>query len=302
MSKSLIALVSARSARALDDDLLPLLHSLITAGMSAELVDWDDTTINWSRYSVALLRSTWDYTQRLPDFLAWAARTAETTRLLNPLDIVRWNTDKHYLHDLAAAGVPVVSSFFIEPGQSADALPDHDEFVVKPAVGAGSRDAQRYVRSERAVAITHAQRLLDAHRSVLVQPYLHAVDQQGESALLYFNGSYSHSIRKGALLKRGEDATRALFAAEHISARNADADERALAEQTLAAIPFTQPLLYARIDMIRDANNRPCILELELTEPSLYFAFAEGSVQRFAAAIIARLNTLDGAAFPQEKR
>jgi glutathione synthase/RimK-type ligase-like ATP-grasp enzyme len=299
MSKPVIALVSARSARALDDDLLPLQHVLITAGACAELVDWDDTTIDWSRYSVALLRSTWDYTQRLPEFLAWAERTAQITRLLNPLDVVRWNTDKHYLHDLAAAGIPVVPSFFIESGQSAHALPDHDEFVVKPAVGAGSRDAQRYVRSERAVAITHAQRLLDAHRSVLVQPYLHAVDRFGESALLYFNGSYSHSIRKSALLKRGEVATRALFATEHISARNADADERALAEQTLAAIPFTQPLLYARIDMIRDADNRPSILELELTEPSLYFAFGEGSVQRFAAAIIAKLNTFNTAAFPQ---
>ncbi len=299
MNAPLIALVSARSARALDDDLLPLQQALIAVGADVELVDWDDTTINWSRYSAALLRSTWDYTQRLSEFLAWAKRTAEITRLLNPLDVVRWNTDKHYLHDLAATGVPVVPSFFIEPGQPAHALPDHDEFVVKPAVGAGSRDAQRFVRSERGEAIAHAQRLLDAHRSVLVQPYLHAVDRIGESALLYFNGDYSHSIRKGALLKRGETATRALFAAEHISARDADADERALAEQTLAAIPFTPPLLYARIDMIRDADNRPCILELELTEPSLYFAFGEGSVQRFTAAIIACLNTSDSTASAQ---
>ena len=295
MSKPLIALVSARSAWALDDDLLPLQHALIAAGTNAERVDWDDTTVDWSRYSIALLRSTWDYTQRLPEFLAWAERTAEITRLLNPLDVVRWNTDKHYLHDLAAAGVPVVPSFFIEPGQSADALPNHAEFVVKPAVGSGSRDAQRYVRSERAAAITHAQRLLDANRSVLVQPYLEAVDRHGESALLYFSGTYSHSIRKGPLLKRGEAATRALFASEHISARNADADERALAEQTLAAIPFMQPLLYARIDMIRDSDNRPCILELELTEPSLYFAFGADSVQRFAAAIIACLNPSNSA-------
>ncbi len=296
MSKPLIALISARSARALDDDLLPLQRALQSAGARADIVDWDDTTIEWSHYSVAVLRSTWDYTQRLPEFLAWAERTAEITRLLNPLDIVRWNTDKHYLRDLATSGIPVVPSCFIEPGQSADALPDHVEFVVKPAVGAGSRDAQRYIRSERAAAIAHAQRLLDANRSVLAQPYLHSVDRLGESALLYFNGSYSHSIRKGALLKRGEAATRALFAAEHISARSADADERALAEQTLAAIPCTRPLLYARIDLIRDAENQPRILELELTEPSLYFAFGEGSAQRFAAAIITCLHASDGAA------
>src|SRR5262249_27591624 len=154
---------------------------------------------------------------------------AAQTQLLNPPDVLRWNTDKHYLRDLARAGVASVPSEFIEPAEAARPVlegflerhcgEDDAEFVVKPSVGAGSRDAQRYGRGEHAAALAHAQRLLDAHRSVLLQPYLKRVDALGETALIHFEGTFSHAIRKGPLLRRGEDPTRALFAAEHISPR-----------------------------------------------------------------------------------
>jgi O-ureido-D-serine cyclo-ligase len=124
---------------------------------------------------------------------------------------------------------------------------------------------------------------------VLLQPYLDRVDEHGETALIFFDGKFSHAIRKGPLLRRGEGPTRALFAAEHITPRQPDAAELALAERTLAAIPFPQPLLYARVDLIHDANGSPCVLELELTEPSLFFAHAAGSAARFARAIFARV-------------
>jgi O-ureido-D-serine cyclo-ligase len=187
-----------------------------------------------------------------------------------------------------------VPSTFVEPGDDASRALDAflanagDEFVVKPSVGAGSRDAQRYARSERESAIEHAQRLLDANRSVLLQPYLARVDAHGETALLFVDGRFSHAIRKGPLLRRGEGPTRALFAAEHITPREASADEIAVAERTLAAIPFAKPLLYARVDLIHDDAGAPCVLELELSEPSLFFAQAPGSAERFAKAIAAR--------------
>jgi O-ureido-D-serine cyclo-ligase len=111
------------------------------------------------------------------------------------------------------------------------------------------------------------------------------VDAEGETALIYFDGRFSHAIRKGALLRRGEGPTRALFAAERISARAPKLDELRTAERALGAIPFATPL-YARIDLIRDADAAPCVLELELTEPSLFFAHAPGAVQRFAALLL----------------
>ena len=290
-----IALVTAAAARELDEDLAPLESALRESGAQATIAAWDDAQIDWSRFDLALLRSTWDYTQRLPEFLAWIERAAACTCLLNPPDVVRWNTDKHYLRDLEKAGVAIVPSAFVEPGENAFAAlgaflrthADFAEFVVKPAIGAGSRDAQRYGREEPDTPGAHARRLLEAGRSVLLQPYLDRVDEHGETALIFFDGKFSHTIRKGPLLHRGEGPTRALFAAEHIAARAPSAAERDLAERTLAAIPYGT-VLYARVDLIHDADGDPRVLELELTEPSLFFAHAPGSAKRFAKTILAR--------------
>lgn len=303
MPNSRIALVTARAARDLDEDLPPLVDALARAGAEVAVLDWDDAAADWSAYDVAVLRSTWDYTQRLPEFLAWVTHAAAQTTLLNPPDIVRWNTDKHYLGELAARGIATVPGVFVEPGDDAGAalaqfIDSHGggnaafEYVVKPCVGAGSRDAQRHGAEQRDVALAHAQRLLDDARSVLLQPYLARVDEHGETALIWFNGQFSHAIRKGPLLRRNEDATRALFAPEHITAREPSPAELALARDTLAAIPSAQPLLYARVDLIQDADGTPRLLELELSEPSLFFGHAAGSADRFCAAILARLQAV----------
>jgi len=296
MTHPRLALVTAAAARDLDEDLPPLAHALHEYGLPFDILNWDDTRIDWSRYDFAVLRSTWDYTTRLHEFLDWADRVSNATRLVNPLDVIRWNTDKHYLGDLARAGVASVASHFIEPGEDTAALLDRflhkhamGEFVVKPSVGAGSRDAQRYGREERTAALVHAQRLLDAGRSVLLQPYLDRVDEHGETALIFFDGVFSHAIRKGPLLKRGEGPTRALFAAEHITPRTPTADELRIAADALAEIPYEKPLLYARVDLILDGAGKPCVLELELTEPSLFFAQAKGAALRFVEAIAQRL-------------
>jgi O-ureido-D-serine cyclo-ligase len=292
--KPVVALVSAREARGLDEDLPPLEAAMHAAGLRTQVVDWDDPQVRWASFGLALLRSTWDYTDRLQEFLAWVDSTAAVTTLLNPPRVVRWNTDKHYLSELARAGVPVVPSSFIEAGENVEhalaaflARHDSTEFVVKPSVGAGSRDTQRHVRKEIAGAIAHARRLLDAKRSVLLQPYLDRVDRDGETALMFFAGRFSHAIRKGPLLPPGSSASPAigLFAPEKITPRVPGADELQVADQVLAAVPFGAPL-YARIDLIRDNTGSPVLLELELTEPSLFFAQAAGSAERFTAAVV----------------
>jgi O-ureido-D-serine cyclo-ligase len=291
--RAAVALVSARAARAEDEDLPPLVAAFSAAGAQVEIADWDDARIEWARFDVALLRSTWDYSQRLPEFLAWVERTAALTRLLNPVPVVRWNADKHYLGELGKAGLPVVASTFAEPGADPAAVLAQflareacAEFVVKPAVSAGSRDTRRHARTANEEALAHVRRLLEAQRSVLLQPYLPAVETAGETALIFIAGRFSHAIRKGALLPAGAPATRALFAPEQITARSAQRDELQVAERVLAALPFGV-LPYARIDLIRDASHAPCLLELELIEPSLFFAHAPGAAQRLAAATLA---------------
>jgi O-ureido-D-serine cyclo-ligase len=159
------------------------------------------------------------------------------------------------------------------------------DIVVKPAVSSGSRDSQRYGRRELAAATQHVERLLAAERSVVLQPYLDRVDADGETALIYFGGTFSHAIRKGPLLRRGEGPTADLFAAEQIAPRIPSADELRTGARAVSAIPFDTPL-YARVDLIRDADAAPRVLELELTEPSLFFAHAAGSVERFATLLL----------------
>lgn len=302
-----IALVSAREALALDEDMPPLVAALRAAGVQVATPAWDDPDEDWVGFDAAVLRSTWDYVDRIDEFLAWTRHCAARTRLLNPPEVVRWNTDKHYLHELHAAGVPVVPTRFVEPGTDArDVLREFllrgtvdagqrcefAEFVVKPTIGAGSRDTARYRRDDTARAIAHIGRLLAAGRSTILQPYLDRVDQAGETALIHFGGQFSHAIRKGPLLRADAGLVEGLFAPEEITAREPDEAERRVAAAACAAMPFA-PLLYARVDLIRDPAGAPVLLELELTEPSLFFAHAPGAAARLTHVLLESLPVMD---------
>src|SRR6201987_663015 len=133
-----IALVTGRPARGLDEDEPPLHLALQKAGCNVQIAEWDDAKVDWASFDVALLRSAWDYAERVTEFLAWVERASKLTHLLNPLPLVRWTTDKHYLAHLAAAGVSLVPSSFIEPGDDPEAALQrfldshaHAELVVK---------------------------------------------------------------------------------------------------------------------------------------------------------------------------
>lgn len=290
-----IALVTARAARGTDYDMPPLLQAMAAAGADAVEADWDDPAVDWAGLDLAVLRSPWDYVHRHGEFLAWARRTSALTRLLNPLSLVEWNSDKHYLADLASRGVDIVPTRFVEPGADCAAavdaflaaFPDAAAVVAKPAIGAGSRDARQHARGERDALLEHVAGLAAAGRSVLLQPYLDAVDRDGETALVFLHGRFSHAIGKGALLRPGAAATRALYAEEDIRAREAAADEHDLATRALAAVPVSGPLAYARVDLIRAGDGSPRLLELELVEPSLFFDHGPGSATRFAEGLVA---------------
>jgi glutathione synthase/RimK-type ligase-like ATP-grasp enzyme len=281
-----VALVTAEAARELDEDLPPLRAALEARGIAVDAPAWRDPQVRWSDYDVAVLRSTWDYSDRLGEFLDWAERTAAQTLLLNPAALVRWNLDKHYLAELAARQVPVIPTRYPASAATAE-FPASGEFVVKPTVGAGSRGARRLHAGDFATARQHIDKLLAAGSTPMIQPYLPSVDAAGETALVYFDGVFSHAIRKGALLSLDGTSVRGLFAPEKIQPRTPAADELAVGAAALAALGTPAPL-YARVDLIRAADGAPLLLELELAEPSLFFAHGPGSAARFAAAIAAR--------------
>lgn len=281
-----VALVTASSCRNLDEDLAPLEAALLGRGVDVAVVDWDDPAASWSGYGLVVVRSTWDYVDRLEEFLSWVDHVDSVTRIANPAAVLRWNTDKRYLLDLAAAGVPTIPTTVVDPGGEVR-CPSTNEVVVKPVVSAGARDTERYASGQRSEAEAHAHRLLDAGRSVLIQPYFEGVDEAGETAVVFVAGELSHGFRKGPILRPGTGFVGDLYREEDIGPRRPSGPEMEVARGALAAVPAAGPrdLLYARADLVPGPGGEPVVLELELTEPSLFHAHAPGSLDRFAAAI-----------------
>jgi glutathione synthase/RimK-type ligase-like ATP-grasp enzyme len=235
-----------------------------------------------------VIRSTWDYSERRDAFLTWAA---SLPRVLNEAPVVAWNTDKTYLRSLAASGVPTVPTTWIEPGgRDRDIRLPEGNFVVKPAISSGAQNTSRYGPDDRDAARTHVERLVADGREVMVQPYVPSVDADGETGLVYIDGAFSHAIRKGALLRAPGVATDDLWAREDITPRAPGADEHAVAEAVLDALPWSrETLLYARVDLVRGDDGAPWLLELELAEPSLFLGLGSGAALRLAESIARRI-------------
>jgi glutathione synthase/RimK-type ligase-like ATP-grasp enzyme len=242
-------------------------------GVGAVPAVWD-AEIDWDAFDLVVLRSAWDYAERRDDFLRWAA---SLPRVLNPVPVLEWNTDKRYLTELAGAGVPIVPTRFVSPGDAFQA--PLEPFVVKPAISAGGRSSARYKPGEHAAARALVARIHAEGRTAMVQPYVGDVD---ETALVYIDGEYSHALRRRVPLPSTH--TRAVFYLdEDLAPATATPAQRAVADAALACAPGD--LLYARVDLLGEA-----VLELELAEPSLYLEFGEGAAARLAAAIVRRLD------------
>jgi hypothetical protein len=289
-----IAIATAAEFPDLDEDGPALVRALAERGVTAEPAVWTDPRVDWSSYDLVVVRSTWDYQHRHDEFLDWSRRVSSVTRLANDADVLAWNTDKTYLRALEGAGLPVVHTEWFEPGD-AFSVPDAGEYVVKPAVSAGSRDTNRYVAGDHdELAVAHVQSLLAAGRTVMVQPYLSQVDTYGETALFFFTGTFSHAIRKGPLLTPAMEPVTGAYKEETVEPRQPTAAEHSAAEQVLDALADVAPasrhdLLYARVDLVPGPDGAPTLLELELTEPSMFLVHdgAEGAqaAARFADAI-----------------
>lgn len=250
-----------------DGDDEGLVGALRQRGLHARWLAWDEPATLAA--DLVILRAAWDYIDRLDEFLAWTTRARN---VLNAPQIVRWNTDKRYLADLAEAGVPTVPSRFFAPGERLR-LPD-GEVVVKPAVGAGSVGAQRF--TDPAAARRHASELQADGRTVLVQPYDPRITV-GETALVFIGGSQSHAFTKGPILPPPGQAPTfdgsGTYAEETLTPADPDFEVWDIGHAALAAAAAhlrigVNELLYARVDVVGDRRGGQ-VLELELVEPSL---------------------------------
>lgn len=274
----------------------PLLGALERAGASVALAAWDDRSVDWTRYDAAVVRWPWDYTRRREEFVAWAESVGD--RLHNAPAVLRWNSDKRYLADLGDAGLPVVPTSLVEPGEPPPRL--DGEVVVKPTVSAGARDTGRFGPTAHEGARALIARLTEAGRTAMVQPYLPAVEQRGETAIVMIAGRESHVLRKRAVLGADEEApitegelgsAVAMWDPELVQQGEADAAERELAAAVIDYVTQRfggEPPLYARVDMLAGEDGRPVLLELEAVEPALHLTAVPDAAERLAEALIER--------------
>jgi glutathione synthase/RimK-type ligase-like ATP-grasp enzyme len=262
--------------------------SLSERGVAVHLPLWNDPKVEWSRFDLAVVRTVWDYVDDRDGFVGWAQRTERLVTLLNPADVLRWNTHKSYLLELEERGAPVVPTAWLAQGDrvALDELcrtRDWSEVVVKPAVAAGSVGVQRVdaSRAGRVAGQEHLDLLLTAG-DVMVQPFRRGIEA-GELSLVTVEGRVTHAVRKRPT--GGEFRVQGRFGGSY-AAEEPSADAVALAEWIVEAVGV--PMLFARVDLVAADDGTLELSELEATEPDLYLGLSEQGNTALTDAIMRR--------------
>jgi glutathione synthase/RimK-type ligase-like ATP-grasp enzyme len=281
-----IALVTAAAMPKPDLESHLLLESLQRRGVRTSLVPWG-SAFDWALTDLVAIRTTWDYIHHLDEFLRWADAVDSVTRLVNPPAVLRWNTHKSYLLDLAAAGVPIVPTQVLAKGTtdiSAERLPAGD-IVVKPAVSIGAIGSLR-THDDDPLAEAY---IIDLAVSgdVLVQPFIPSVLESGETSMMFARGRLSHSVRK--VPAPGEYRVQDHHGGS-VRPHRATDEEIAVAHAALAVAPA--PLTYARVDVV-STDQGPVVMELELVEPALFLDADPVAPGTFADALLSVIDQTD---------
>jgi hypothetical protein len=272
------------------DDRLALTE-LAARSVHASPAVWDSETVDWSAFDIVVVRSTWDYTRKADRFLGWVDRVSRVASLWNPPNLIRWNSHKSYLVELARAGFHVVPTELLARGSDrplADILKDRGwaKVVVKPAIGAAARELLVVPPEELEAGEHHLHRLL-AKGEVLVQPFLEGVEKEGERSLIYFAGRFHHAIDYAYVL--GDHSRQPRKSVPR-------PQELAQAEGILRWLP-TKPL-YARVDFLPGGDGKSLLGELELIEPDLFLRADARAPASFAESILGALDGAPGARVP----
>jgi len=262
------------------DDRL-LLNILRNKGYKCRALVWDDPNIDWDLVRISILRSAWDYHLKYDMFLKWLNLVSDRTKLVNSAELACWNINKRYLQVIEKNGLPVIPTIYLENRQKVDILSimkerDWQDIIVKPAIGLSAYGVKRIDGTKTSIidGRQHVENLLE-NGDVLVQPYFHSVENYGERNLIFIAGEYSHCVRK-MRFQATEKASDKLVEVNTV--------ELVLARKILESIS-PQPF-YARVDLLQDPDNQPCLVELELVDPNLFFSLHQPAVENFANGII----------------
>ncbi|MDD7384866.1 MAG: glutathione synthetase [Actinomycetaceae bacterium] len=303
MTNPVVTLITCADFPHLDPDEAGLPDALRERGMEPRIAMWDDPSVDWSASDLNIIRSVRDYAGRRDEFLAWAR---SVPRLLNQPEQLEWNSDKHYLRDMQAMGLPVVDTVWLEPDshytkqQVHTRFPAQGDFVVKPVISSGGRGTGRYTSTDavsRGDAVAHAHDELENGHAVMVQRYLDQIDRTGEISLIYLNGLPAYMVQKEPLLhpsfKPGdvvqEEVVRSQRATEE-QWRWGEKIRQILHAYMRKRYHKDALLLYDRVDLVPagdDDNQEFYVMEVSLVDASLYLSI-DNHVDEFADAIAVR--------------
>jgi glutathione synthase/RimK-type ligase-like ATP-grasp enzyme len=241
--------------------------------------NWNDKSIAWESFDAAVIRSAWDYVPVRDEFLEFAKNVETKTKLFNSYEVMKWNTNKTYLSILENKGVPIIPTKFAN--NLDEALPaikwafeKASAVAIKPTVGAGARLAGKASTEDE--AIEYVKRILEAKRTVIIQPYISSVDDEGEKAIIVINGEISHAAKKVPALTKGGHGDAA-------GQLEITTEMKDIVKTISNAVSEWNELLFARVDVVR-MGEKLVLMELELTEPWLFMQFRpEAGVDLFKA-------------------
>ena len=266
----------------------PFWEALAARGVRFERPDWEDEAVDWASFDLVVVRTTWTYHRKLGRFLDWIQRVAGVSRLLNAPEVLAWNAQKSYLKDLAAGGVPVAPTVWLEPSESTTlssvmSQRGWSSGLLKPLVGAVASDTCRFDLSEP--SLRGAEEFLRARlgsQEMMLQPYLSRVEVDGEVSVMLIDGEPTHSVQKLAVAGdyRVQDAH---GGTDHLVELDPVLVE--ISKRALSVAPGEEPPLYARVDFLFDEEGAAVVNELELIEPMLFFQHCHEAAEVFADAL-----------------
>ena len=274
-----------------DEQMGKLVPTFKNHDMQLDLIRWREANEKAPDYDVFLPLLVWDYFDgNEAAFMAEMAKASEKTNIINPFEVLKWNANKSYLDELERAGAPVIETVKLDRVAETGITKAFEELrtdkiVIKPQIGGG---AWRQVLYEKGTTFPAKDEL--PPEGAMVQAFLPSVLDEGEYSFVYFDGQYSHGVQKNA--KSGDYRIQSLYGGTE-QAYTATAEERETARQVLDCLDYTP--LYARVDLIRGQDGMLKLIELEMLEPYLYLAHAEGEgadnkgAQMLAKALLKRL-------------
>jgi glutathione synthase/RimK-type ligase-like ATP-grasp enzyme len=263
-------------------------EALEKRGLRVTRTNWDNPNFDWTQTRCAIFRTTWDYFDRFAEFSTWLDVVSTKTQLINPIETIRWNIDKHYLQDLANKGVRIPPTLFIEKGDTrslseiTSTLP-WNNFILKPAISGAARHTYKFNQTTVAEFQEFFADLI-AVEDMLVQEFQHNILSKGEIAIMVFGGTVSHAVLKKA--RPGDFRVQDDFGGK-VYPHKPTAEEIQFAEMVVKQV---NPLpAYARVDLMWDNVNELVISELELIEPELWFRKNPAAAEMLAEAVMMRI-------------